>query len=131
MSQENVTPLERLYRAWGDRDMDTVVAVCAPEVMFWTSGAFPGVKPLYEGRSGIRAFWDEFDVWQSLAIIPERVVESEGQVVALWRFEAVGRDGISVTRHGGHAAQVEAGLITEIRAYSDWTAALEAVGLSE
>ena len=51
--------------------------------------------------------------------------------MALYNFEAVGRDGLSVHREAANVLTVRDGLAVRIDAHGSWQAALEAVGLDE
>ena len=46
---------ERGYRAWNEDDLEALLAICHPEVEYHTSGVFPGLEPVYRGRTGIEA----------------------------------------------------------------------------
>jgi ketosteroid isomerase-like protein len=38
------------YRAWNEDDLDGLLAICHPEVEYYTSGIFPGLQFVYEGK---------------------------------------------------------------------------------
>ena len=132
MSQDAFRVFDEMIRAWSARDIEGVVARTHPRVKFWTSGAFPGLKTLYEGHDGIRQFWEDFaTVFESLVMIPERYVEAGDRFAALWRFEGRGLHGVSVEWRGGHVVRVEDGLVTELTAYGDWEGPLAAIGAQD
>src|SRR5262249_40757326 len=130
MSEENVEIVRRGIEAWSRGDLDAVAAVLDPDFEFQTSGVFPGLRPLYRGHDGFRTFTDDFRApWQSLRVEIARVVDAGDRIVALFTFEAVGRDGVTVQRRAANLFTLREGLAIQIRAYGDWDEALEAVGL--
>ena len=75
MAESNIELTERGYRAWNEDDLEGLVAICHPEVEYYTSGVFPGLQTVYEGREGIRRWWADFhEPWQEIKVIPERIV---------------------------------------------------------
>jgi ketosteroid isomerase-like protein len=109
-----------------------MLAMMDEKVEFWTSGLFPGLDPVYRGRAGMRKFWDDFrGPWQSVRIVIDDFVESGDRIVALYKFEAVGRDGLTVHREAANVLTVRDGLATRIDAHESWQAALDAVEASD
>jgi hypothetical protein len=134
MSEENVERLRAAYVAWNHLELGDFLAGIAPGVVFYTSGIFPSHDPVYRGPDGMQRFWETFhDAWERLDIEVARFEDLGGdQVLALIRFEAVGREsGVEVGRKLAHLVSFNEGLVTEIRAYADWDEALEAAGLRE
>jgi ketosteroid isomerase-like protein len=121
MSQENVEVIETALAAWSRGDLNAVVALTEPEVEYRTSGAFPGLRTVYHGREGFVRFSRDFrDPWEEITFTPERFVDVGDQVAVLGRFEARGRDGISVGKELGFVFTMRDGLATRITAYTDW-----------
>jgi ketosteroid isomerase-like protein len=93
---------------------------------------FPGLDPSYRGHAGVRKFWEDFrSPWQSLRLVIDQFHERGDQIVALYRFEAVGRDGLAVHREAANVLTFHNGVMTHIDSHGSWETALEAVGLSE
>jgi ketosteroid isomerase-like protein len=124
---------QRGYAAWNGGDLDAVLATYHPQQFeFWTSGVFPGLDRVYRGREGFRSFWKNFHApWKELRILIEELRPSGDQVVALYIFEAVGRNGMKVRRPAANVITYHDGLAARVDAHGDWKTALAAVGLSE
>ncbi len=102
------------------------------KIEFHTSGVFPDLDPVYRGHGGMRRFWDDLrSPWQSLEIAIDHLRQRGDQIVALYTFEAVGRDGLSVHREAANVLTVRDGLAVRIDAHGSWRTALGAVGLEE
>jgi ketosteroid isomerase-like protein len=120
------------YAAWSRGDLEGMLVTLDREVEFHTSGVFPDLEPVYRGHEGMRRFWDDFrKPWESLRIAIDHFRERGDQIVALYTFEAVGRDGLSVHREAANVLTIRDRLAIRIDAYGSWQTALEAVGLDE
>jgi ketosteroid isomerase-like protein len=132
MSKENVDIARVGYAAWSRGDLEGLLATLDEEIEFRTSGLFPGLDPVYRGHAGMRKYWEDFrSPWQSVRIVIDHFREQGDQLVAFFRFEAVGRDGLAVHREAANILTVRDGLAIRIDSHGSWDAALEAVGLSE
>lgn len=132
MSEETIELTRAGYAAWSRGDLEGLLETMDEAIEFHTSGVFPGLDPVYRGHEGIRKFWDDFrSPWQSLEIAIDHFRERGERIVALYNFEAVGRDGLSVHREAANVLTVRDGLAVRIDAHGSWQAALEAVGLDE
>jgi ketosteroid isomerase-like protein len=132
MSQENVEAARRTYAALSKGDLEALLASLTEDVEFMTAGVFPGLDRVYRGHDGVRKFWKDFrGSWVSLRYAVDRFRESGNRVVALYRFEAIARDGLPVHREGANVITFRDGLAQRIESFGDWETALEAVGLSE
>jgi ketosteroid isomerase-like protein len=130
MSQEDARVLGALYDAWNADDLEAALALWHSDGALYTSGSFVGLDPVYRGRDGFRSFWEQMrEPWEWLRTIPDRFESAGGRVVALWHFQALGRDGIEVTRRGGHIVKVEDGRVIGMWTYAGWPETLEAAGL--
>ena len=132
MSQENVELVRQTHAAWNQGDMDAMLAVLHPDFEFVTSGAFPGLDPVYAGHDGFKRFWRDFrGAWQSLHLAIHELRECDERVIALVTFKARGRDGLEVTRQTGSVWAFRDGLTVRIENFEAWAEALEAAGLRE
>jgi ketosteroid isomerase-like protein len=98
--QRSLTELiEYGYNAWNVDDLEALLSICHPEVSYHTSGVFPGLQVLYEGKDGIRRWWTDFrEPWEKIKAIPERISDrGDGLYSVLVRFEGTGRQGIETT----------------------------------
>jgi ketosteroid isomerase-like protein len=132
MSQENVKIVREWIEAWNRRDLERMLDPLHPEIEWLTSGAFPGLAPLYTGHDGFRQFWSEFiDPWESFVISTDELRDRGEHVLGLGTFEAQGGDGLRVERQTASVWPFRARLAIRNQVYGDWAQALEALGLSE
>ena len=132
MTEDTLELVRAGYAAWSRGDLEGLLETMGEEIEFHTSGVFPGLDPVYRGHEGMRKFWDDFrEPWQSLAIAIDHFREQGDRIVALYNFEAVGRDGLSVHREAANVLTVRDALAVRIDAHGSWRAALEAVGIDE
>jgi len=89
---------------------------------------------VYRGRDSVRAYFEALraDVWAEISMKPEAVVEGDGVVVALVRFQARGRrSGVPVDLTAAWVASLRDGLVASARLTLDREAALRAAGVRE
>jgi ketosteroid isomerase-like protein len=122
--------VRRGYAAWNSADFDQFIATVHPDVVWETSGMFPGLRPAYSGHEGIREFWDTWtEPWDSIQIEIEKVVSLDADsVLVMVHFRARGRDGIEVELSIPNHLVVRDGMLLRFRAFRDWDEAVEAVG---
>lgn len=132
MTKEALELARAGYAAWSRGDLEGLLESLDEQVEYHTSGVFPGLDPVYRGHEGMRKFWNDFrEPWQSLAIPIDHFRERGDRIVALFHFEAVGRDGLSLHRQAANVLTLREGLAIRIDAHASWRSALEAVGLDE
>jgi ketosteroid isomerase-like protein len=131
VAQESKLELaERGYRAWNEDDLETLVAICHPEVEYHTSGVFPGLQSVYYGEDGIRQWWADFhEPWQAIKVIPERIVETENGIAVLILFVGTGRQGIETTMSFINTIEVRDGLAFRFDSQPPTEGALRELGL--
>jgi ketosteroid isomerase-like protein len=122
---------ERGYRAWNEDDLDSLLAICHPEVEYYTSGVFPGLQSVYEGEAGIRRWWADFhEPWEEIKVIPERIAERPNGVAVLIRFEGTGRQGIETTMRFINTIEVRDGLAYRFNSQPPTDEAIRELGLA-
>ena len=133
MSRENVEIVRRMYDAWNRDDFEVARPLIHPEVEWRTSGAFPGLEPVYRGVGGVRQFWQDLkEPWESFLIHIERDVAEGDTVIVNLRFEAIGRaSGAKVVLHFANTWRVQDGLVVDFGSTRTFDEALEAAGLRE
>ena len=130
MSHENVELLKQGVEAFNLGDMDGMLALMDPELEFVTAGLFPGIPPVYRGHDGWVTFARDIrEPWESFTIETNEVRDAGDRIVLLMTFHARGRSGLEVQRKFATVWTVRDGLAVSVRAYGEWDAALEAVGL--
>jgi ketosteroid isomerase-like protein len=126
----NIELTERGYRAWNEDDLEALLAICHPEVEYFTSGVFPGLQSVYEGKEGIRRWWADFhEPWQEIKVIPERIADTPDGVAVLVRFEGKGRQGIETTMRFLNTIEVRDGLARRFDSQPPTEEALAELGL--
>jgi ketosteroid isomerase-like protein len=132
MSQENVEIVRRSLEAFNDRDLDTVMEMCDPQVEWHTAPDIPD-PAVYHGRDEARkSVQDLLQFFDDLRVEPERFEESGDEVVALYRFVGHGTgSGVPIEIKVGVACTFGDGKATRVRFWNDWDKALEAAGLRE
>jgi ketosteroid isomerase-like protein len=126
MSEENVEIVRRGLEAWSRGDLEATLALMDPQLEWRTTGLFPGVALAYHGHEGYTRFWHDFRaLWDEIEIVPERLLDHGESVVVFGRFEAKGREGITVGREMGMIFTIRDGLAARIEAYPSGEQALE------
>jgi ketosteroid isomerase-like protein len=112
---ENADLLRSGYDAWNRDDCDAWLALLDPEIEIRTSGVFPDLSSVYQGRAGALRFWERFrEAWSVFRIEVEEMEERGDTVAAAIRFRATGIDsGVEVDMEFGHAIRVRDGVATE------------------
>jgi ketosteroid isomerase-like protein len=89
---------------------------------------------VYEGRAAIRAFWEYLfeEVWESVRMVEERLVDAGDTVVAMVGFQGVGRSsGAPVDLPIAWTFEFRNGCIARVKINLDRAEALDAVGRAE
>jgi ketosteroid isomerase-like protein len=92
----------------------------------------PGGRIL-RGREAVHAYWQSLrtDVWKELSMEVETMTEQDHVVIALVRFDGVGRgSGIPVEMGAGWVVTVRDGLVASARLTLDRGLVLQAAGAS-
>ena len=131
VASSNVEIVQRIFAAFGDRDIETSVSLCAPDMVFEpvTARMVGGGDP-YRGHEGMRAYLaDVGSVWQELRISPDAFHEdATGVVVATGRAYAWGA-GRVIDSPVGWLFRLRGGKIVYARVFETPAEALEAAGM--
>ena len=126
----NIELLRRAFEDFARGDIDSVVAVCHPDVELREEPELPDSRT-WHGHEGARGYWQETTArWSELGVEPRRFIEiDEATVVVLGR--QLGRGAISgaeVESQFGHVYEFADGKIVRAAYYLDEQRALEAAG---
>jgi ketosteroid isomerase-like protein len=124
--------VEASFEAWNGDDVEAWLPSLSPEIVYRSSGIFPGLEPAYVGHDGIRDFWRAMhEPWKSLRLELEQVtVFDDSRAVADFRFRAIGAEsGAAVDLTFSNAARFEEGLIAELLAAPTHADAVRRLGL--
>ena len=133
MARSNYHVAERLFEAFAQRDIDTLLELAHPDVEFLpvTANLTTGGVP-YRGHEGLERYMEDVArVWPELRLFPEefRDGEREGCVLVLGRVVARG-GGIILDRPTGWVFLLREGKIARLRVYGSHEEAVEAAGSS-
>ena len=132
MSSSNLEVIRRGLLLFEQTDFDGGLELLCPDAEWDVRDFFDG--EVYTGHAAIRAFWEYLyeDVWESVKMVEERLVEAGDTVVAMVRFQGVGRaSGAPVDLPIAWTFEFRNGCIARVRFGLDRAAALEAAGLRE
>jgi ketosteroid isomerase-like protein len=134
MPQENVQAVKDAMEAFNRRDFDAMLEFADPEVEWRPPAELPGTS-VYHGHDGVReATADMLDAFGDLRAEPERFIDADGRVIALYRWRGRGSaSGVSVDAFdvpvGVIATMNAQGLATDVRFFITWEKALEVAGV--
>ena len=123
--------VQATFDAWNRDDVEAWIATLSPDVVYHTSGVFPGLEPSYAGHDGIREFWRAMhEPWETLRIdVEDSASVGEEDVIVEFRFRATGAaSGASVDLRFTNGARVRRGVVTELFAARTHEDALAKLG---
>ena len=134
MSEENVAIIRRAFDAYTAGDIDTVLGLCAEDIVVTQAPEVPGVPPHQHGHAGVlEAFglWPE--QWDDFRIEIERIVADPGDyVVVATRQSGRGKQsGVEVQAEFTFLFALRHGKIAEWRIFLRESQALAATGPRE
>jgi len=93
--RSNVEVLREAFDDWNAGDLEALMAYFHPQIRWETSGIFPDLDPVYEGRAGVRRFWADFmRPWKQITVEPLDITEPYlDRLIAHVRFRGTGKDG--------------------------------------
>jgi ketosteroid isomerase-like protein len=127
VTEPNVDVVRRMFAAFAERDLETMLASMDEEVEFLpvTANLTTGGVP-YRGHEGIARYLEDVKgVWPQLRIYPEELRDLGDSVVCLGRVRARG-GGMIIDRPTGWVFKMRAGRILRGRVYGTQEEALEA-----
>ncbi len=134
MSQENVELVRAMTDAVNRIDIDAVIALLSPDVVWEETADLPGLKEVYRGRDEVRAWADELlEVIESAHNALDRVTELSGDRVFTENFLTIhGKtSGVPAELRYWALYRIKNGKIARRQVFWNRAEALEAAGLSE
>ena len=121
--------MRRGYSAWSRDDFESFRSALHPDVEWHSSGAFPGLEPVYHGHEGVAEWYRTLrDPFESFTIEPVEFIEQGDAVVVGVTFHAVGKEsGVEVELPFAHVFWFEGDLIVRYAAYRTLEEALAQV----
>jgi ketosteroid isomerase-like protein len=131
MSAEHVERVRNLYASWNAHDWDAVIAETEDDHEFHLTGLFPGLRPVYKGKDGVREFLESFvAVWKDFRVEVDRVEDVGDRVVGLVHLHGAGTgSGVPVAIEYAHVFTFDGDRAVRTDGHRTWKGALEAVGL--
>jgi ketosteroid isomerase-like protein len=133
MSQENVELVHRGLDAFNRRDLDALLALCDPDVEFFSRVAeLEGGGP-YRGHDGMRSWWQNFfGVWLKVSAEIEDVRDAGDVTVTRMRFRGHGIESEAPWEQTQwQVAEWRQGKVIRLLAFLSEADALEAADLRE
>jgi ketosteroid isomerase-like protein len=121
------------YAAWNSGDVETFLETVHPEVVWLTTGVFPGLRESYSGHEGVREFWRAFvDPWETLETEIEEIYELDPETALVnVRFHARGRQGIEVELSLINELTMRGGKLWRFRGWPDLDQAIADLGIED
>ncbi|WP_435320551.1 nuclear transport factor 2 family protein [Haloarchaeobius sp. TZWSO28] len=118
--QTNVEIVQRIYTAFNDGDLDTVVGTLADDVE-WTEPAGFFIGGTFNGPDAVRTEVMEpcAEKFETFTVDPERFLEDGNTVVILGAFHATTPDGEHIESPFAHVSEVADGEIVRFENFTD------------
>jgi ketosteroid isomerase-like protein len=129
---DNVDIVRRAFAAFEQRDLDALLEVCAPEIVFEpvTARLAAGGEP-YRGHDGMRRYLEDVArTWQELRPAPDTFYEREGGIVAVTGRVYAWGAGRVIDAPAGWLWRVEGGKLAYGRVFETAAGALAAAGIA-
>jgi ketosteroid isomerase-like protein len=125
---EPIRVIEKVYAAFADRDLDALLALCAPDVAVTQDPALPWGGQ-YQGPDGAATFVMKLMGASDSIVTPEQLFAAGDDVVQVGRTAGTVRsNGASFDIPEYHVWTVRDGLVVRAQFFIDSTAMLEAIG---
>jgi ketosteroid isomerase-like protein len=87
MTESHEALVERLFNAFNQRDVETIVALCSPRMEFLAvTGEEVGREAPYSGREGLSEYLADVQrIWEELLITPSTVERRGGRLLVCGR----------------------------------------------
>jgi ketosteroid isomerase-like protein len=122
--------MRRGYGAWSRDDFEAFRKMLHPDVEWHSSGAFPGLEPVYHGHEGVAKWYRTLrEPFETFTIEPLEFTEHGDALVVDVTFHAVGKEsGVEVRLPFAHVFWFEGDLIRRYASYRTLDEALAQVG---
>jgi uncharacterized protein len=132
MSRSNVDVVRRLYEAFNQGAVDSVLEQVGPDLEFDASERLPD-EGVMHGRDAYRRFLERtFETWARFRVEVDELLDAGDAVVAVVRIAGVGRASeVAVAERSAHVLWLRDGRPYRVKVFADRDEALRAVGLLE
>ena len=132
MSQENVATVRRLYDAFAAGDVETILALLSPDIVWTEAENFPYAdNNPYRGPEAVLTgvFGRLGTEWQGFGAHPEEFLDAGDSIVVLGRYSGTCvATGNEMNPQMAHVLRVVDGRITSFRQFVDTLAVARATG---
>ena len=134
MSQDNVAVVRRLYEAFAEGDVPTVLSLLSPDIEWSEAENFPYAdNSPYRGPEAVLTgvFGRLGTEWDGFGAHPEEYLDAGDTVVVLGRYTGTCvATGKAMNPEMAHIVRVSDGQITSFRQYVDTLAVARATGIA-
>jgi ketosteroid isomerase-like protein len=133
MSGEKIDIIRSGYAAFSKGDVDALKPTVAENVDWGTSGAFPGLEPVYRGPDALERWMDAvLSAWEWFDVTIDAVLSDQDDFLVIReRLRGRGREsGAEVDMHLVSVYWFEGGRLAKRRVFDSEREALAAVGLA-
>ncbi|HEX2358924.1 MAG TPA: nuclear transport factor 2 family protein [Solirubrobacterales bacterium] len=137
MSQENIDVIREAVDALNRRDVDAFIAFARPDVEWKEpTDPFPGLRPIYHGRDGVREWLEEafLELWESFHVEVGEITEASDDRVffEMWLTARGAASGVETVIHTWSVTwHADDGKVARRALFWTREEGLEAAGLSE
>lgn len=132
MSQENVATVRRLYDAFAAGDVETILTLLSPDIVWTEAENFPYAdNNPYRGPEAVLTgvFGRLGTEWQGFGAHPEELLDAGDSIVVLGRYSGTCvATGNEMNPQMAHVLRVVDGRITSFRQFVDTLAVARAAG---
>jgi ketosteroid isomerase-like protein len=120
-----------MYELFNTGRLDEMLRLVAPNLEWDWSRSLGPEEGIAYGPQGLRRFMTRhWEMWESIEMVPEKIIEAGENFVVFVRVRLRGRDGIEVEARGPHVATIRDGRLVRYQLFQEREEALAAVGLA-
>jgi ketosteroid isomerase-like protein len=122
--------VDRMYELFNRRRFEEMLDLVASDLEWdWSRSLGPEEGVVY-GPEGLHRFLSRhLEIWESIEMVPEEIIEAGEDFVVFVHVRLRGRDGIEVEARGPHVATIRGGQLMRYRLFQTRDEALAAVDL--
>jgi ketosteroid isomerase-like protein len=128
---DNLAVVKRVFEAFSNRDIDQMVELTDPEVLFEPAPTFARPHRSYLGHSGMRQYFEDVaDTWERLEVNIQEYRNAGSYVLAFGRIYAAGGGSVA-DDPASFVWRLENGKVVWGKVFRRRSEALDVVGLTE
>jgi ketosteroid isomerase-like protein len=121
VKQDFLELIERAYRAFGERDLDTLRQLAAPDVAVTTmTGTLAGRNEPYRGHTGLAKYLEDVArIWDEIELLPREFHQLDDDTVVVFGRVRAWRKNSFVDAPNAWRWRLRGDLVTEVRILAD------------